>query len=208
MQLFYSERSPYARKARAVAIEKGLKLDLVEINAHALPPQLVAHNPLSKIPVLISASGEPLVDSWVICQYLDELGDGPALIPRSGMARYTEMSHAAIAHGILDAAVPAVMESMRPADKIHQAFQDKQRQAIERTAAFFNDKVEGLAQPTLTGITLACALDYVDHRMGALGLPVDWRDGNTSLSQWFDAFIKRESMATTGPVSWDRATAA
>jgi len=208
MQLFYSERSPYARKVRAVAIEKDVRLELVEVNAHDLPPRLLAHNPLSKVPVLVTTEGQTLVDSWVIAEYLDARGAGPRLIPEGIAERYALLSFAAIAQGMLDAAVPAVMETMRPSDKIHPPALEKQRQVILRAASYFNGHVAELEQPNLASVSLCVALDYVEQRLSRVGLPVMWRDGNAELSAWFDAFSKRDSIARTAPVSWERATAA
>lgn len=58
MKLFYANTSPYARKCRIVAAEKGLddRIDFVLCNPFEAAPALKAVNPLSKVPSLVRAS--------------------------------------------------------------------------------------------------------------------------------------------------------
>ena len=51
-------------------------------------PALLAYNPLSKVPTLITDDGMSLYDSPVICEYLDSLGSAPKLFPAPGPARW------------------------------------------------------------------------------------------------------------------------
>src|SRR5690606_317649 len=86
---YYPATSPYARKVRIAALEKGLG---DRITLHALdplqdPPELLAANPLAKVPCLLLDDGTVLVDSPVICEYLDSLAPRPALVPAGGDAR-------------------------------------------------------------------------------------------------------------------------
>jgi glutathione S-transferase len=75
MQLLYTKRSPYARKAQIIALEKGIALTLIDEDLANKSPALLAANPLAKIPVLILDNGQTLFDSPVICEYLDSLND-------------------------------------------------------------------------------------------------------------------------------------
>ena len=76
MQLFYSPTSPYARKCRVVARERGLMADIEETLCNPMedPPELQSKNPLGKIPALILDDGTAIFDSPVIAEYLDGLG--------------------------------------------------------------------------------------------------------------------------------------
>src|SRR5882757_4527028 len=86
MKLLFSPPSPFVRKVRIAAIEKGLdgRIELVPAQPWPEPTAVIAFNPLGKVPVLLLDDGSPLYDSPVICEYLDCLGTGPALIPGSG----------------------------------------------------------------------------------------------------------------------------
>src|SRR3546814_3506529 len=77
MQLFYSPTSPYARKCRVVARERGLMADLEEVVCNPMedPAALHASNPLGKVPCLVLDDGVAVFDSPVIAEYLDGLGN-------------------------------------------------------------------------------------------------------------------------------------
>ena len=81
MKLFYSPASPFARKARAAAIELGLS-DRVELEFVDTAPgkpnraYAQAYNPLRKIPALLCDDGATIYDSTLICEYLDVLAGG------------------------------------------------------------------------------------------------------------------------------------
>ena len=81
MKLYITTPSPFARKCRIVAREKGLSERIEEITAdpYGDAPVLLAANPLVQVPALIAEDGEPITDSPVICEYLDALGAGPRL---------------------------------------------------------------------------------------------------------------------------------
>ena len=95
MKLYYAPASPYARKVRACAITREIdrQLTLVEVNPHQSPAELLAGNPLSKVPCLLTADGVALFDSPVICEYLDSVADGvTSLFPPHGGPRWRALN--------------------------------------------------------------------------------------------------------------------
>ena len=76
MKLYITTPSPFARKVRIVAHEKGLseRIEEIAVDPYANAPELLATNPVVQVPTLIAEDGLPLTDSPVICQYLDALG--------------------------------------------------------------------------------------------------------------------------------------
>ena len=92
MKLYCNETSPYARKVRVVAIELGLS-DLIEevhCDPFSAPPELLAANPLSRVPTLITEKGESLPDSALIIEYLQTRGRGLTALPR-GSKRWSSL---------------------------------------------------------------------------------------------------------------------
>ena len=59
--------------------------------------EVMATNPLNKIPTLILDDGTALYDSRVICEYFDTLHDGPRLFPADAGARWTALRRQALA---------------------------------------------------------------------------------------------------------------
>ena len=116
MKLYIAAPSPFARKCRIVAREKGLADRIAEmtVDPYANAPELLASNPLVQIPTLIAEDGLPLNDSPVICEYLDALGAGPRLLPEGGPERLRVRRLETLADGVLEMGVKLVLEKRRP----------------------------------------------------------------------------------------------
>src|SRR5579862_2534044 len=109
MKLYGSPSSPFVRKCRVVAHELGLTLYIVHINPIG-NAELRGHNPLGKVPALVTADGTAIYDSRVICEHLNEIAGGP-LFPAKGRIRSLTLQ--ALADGIADGAVARIFESRR-----------------------------------------------------------------------------------------------
>lgn len=198
MQLFYSPTSPYARKCRVVARERGLMGDLEEVICNPMedPAALHASNPLGKIPCLVLDDGMAIFDSPVIAEYLDGLGNAPALIPAAGSARYKVLVAAALAQGMTDAAFNMTMESRRPEAQQSPDAVKRWRAAILRGLDVLEDHLKALpGDLTLGHVAAATMLSYLDLRHGAL----EWRQGRDALAAWFAEFNARPAMQETDP---------
>ena len=198
MQFFFSPTSPYARKCRVVARERGLMDEIEEIACNPMedPPELQAKNPLGKVPALILDDGAAIFDSTVIAEYLDGLGNAPALIPAAGAPRFKVLVAASLAQGVTDAAFNITMESRRPEAQRSPETVARWRAAILRSLDHMMDHLTGLpGDLTLGHIACGSALGYLDLRHGDL----NWRDGRDALAAWFAEFNTRPSMRETDP---------
>jgi glutathione S-transferase len=196
MKLYYSPTSPYVRKVMACAIARGLegRIQLVPTNPHASPADLVAANPTSKVPCLITDDGLSLYDSPVICEFLDSLGDAPGLFPVSSAARWRALKFQAMGDGILDAAVPCRGELGRPKEAARDAAIARHKAAMFRTVGALE------ADPPhrhvdVGSIAVACALGYLDFRYGS----DPWRPGHPKLAAWYEEFARNPAIARTAP---------
>jgi len=200
LKIFYSVTSPFARKCLVSAHELGLRerLELVPAAAHPVnrDPALVAINPLGKIPALITDEGDVLIDSCVICEYLNTLGDGHLVAP-SGAARWRVLADQALADGILDAAVLARYETaVRPENLRWDAWIRGQLDMVTCALAELERRAGELAGRIDIGtIAIGCALGYLDFRYAWMS----WRDQHPATAAWYAEFAQRESMATTRP---------
>jgi glutathione S-transferase len=196
LKLYYSSASPFVRKVMACAIIRGLdgRIEKVPTNPHASPADLVADNPLSKVPCLVTDDGAPLFGSQLICEYLDSLGEGLPLFPEHGAARWRALRYQSLGDGILDAAVPRRGEEAKPSEDARDTQIARFRTVMHRTL----DVLE--ADPPhkhvdIGSITVACALGYMDFRF-----PGDaWRDGHPRLAGWFEAFAQNTGLKETVP---------
>lgn len=196
MKLFMVGASPYARKVLVLAAERGLRdrIEPVGANPHTRPAELVAANPLSKVPTLIADDGEVHIDSLAICLYLDTLGDHPPLALPEGPERWPVLQRHALANGVLDCAVSRRMESQLTPEPDRLAWMERQASTGARVLDRFEETVAVLRdRVALDTITLACALSYLDFRF-----PEDeWRATRPALTAWHAEFEQRPSMQAT-----------
>ena len=199
MQMYSSPTSPFARKARVTAHELGLdaRITLINISLSPVNPhrELRAHNPLGKLPALITDAGETLYDSPVICEYLDTLAGGGRIFPASGPARWTALRRQALADGLTDATVLVRYETAaRPTTLQWQEWIEGQFLKV-RTAldALETEDLGGAFD--IGAISVACALGYLDFRF-----PEErWRETRPRLAAWHAALSERPSLASTRP---------
>ena len=201
MKLLYTPNSPYARKVRIVAMEKHIELMLQEV-VLADPDCIVKnHNPLGKVPVLILDDGDSVYDSRVIVEYLDNHAPGTHLIPTNNTSKIAARRWEALADGICDAAVSAMLEQRKDPEKQSQANIDKQLAKVTRGLEVLNldiIKKKWCVNETfgLADIALGCMLGYVDLRFKQL----NWQENYPALAKHYSILIKRPSFKETMPV--------
>ena len=197
MELFYTKRSPYARKVRILIIEKKIGLDLIEEDLTKKTNQLLQANPLGKIPALVLDNGETFVDSPVICKYLDSLNDNPVLIPRSGLEHFRALHLEAIADGLMDVSVGLYMEKIRHPKDFNEAFIQAQQKTIEQTLSLIEKNTALYKELSIAAIATAAAIGYLNFRLGELNPKGQY----PKLQNWFEEFSKRPSMTKTLPTN-------
>jgi glutathione S-transferase len=78
--LYDAPRCPYCARIRILLAEKGVELEVVEIDLSDRPAWLYEKNPTGRVPVL-EEDGRPLPESAVIMEFLEERYPDPALLP-------------------------------------------------------------------------------------------------------------------------------
>ncbi len=195
MMLLYSPGSPYARKARIVLREKGLlpQVEEIVVNPHENGAELLALNPLAKVPALHCDDGA-VFDSPLICEYLDGLSSEARLIPAGGMERLEVLRRQALADGIMDAAVASVLELRRTDTAPSKHWMHRWEAAISRATQVLSTALLPSAI-RLDGIAVGCALAYLAYRQPH----IDWQRSHPSLKSWYDRYVDRPSFHDTKP---------
>ena len=186
MKLRSAGPSPFGRKVRIAAAALGLAGDITVENTDTMDEDdsIRRQNPLGKIPALILDDGRVLYDSRVIVEYLDAITGGGRLLPADLDARMEALRLAALADGVMDAAILISYESRyRPDQDPYEPWVAHQRGKIERGLAALEAEPPAIDPLTVAPISLACALGYLEFRK-----QVDWRQGNPGLIQWLDDF--------------------
>ena len=187
------------RKVNVMVHEAGLReritLTSVQTTALNTSPDALAANPLGKIPALILEDGRTLIDSRVICRFLDDLS-GASLYASDRL--WDVLTLEALADGIMESGVAISYEArLRP----------EAERSADWVAAQWNkisNALEALDVKTFVAmdgdlnmgqLALGCALGYLDFRHGTR----NWRSGKPTLSAWYDAISTRASMVVTQP---------
>ena len=187
MKLLSSPASPFGRKVKmTIAIKNlGSKVEVLKVDATAGDSTLNKSNPLGRIPCLVLDNGDGIHDSHVICEYLDTVGTGPVLVPRSGPERWRTLTLASLADGLMEQALLQVYEGRyRPENMRVATWVDRLQSKIDRTMAHLEaNPPVWKDHPDYGHVTLAAALGYMDFRHGG-----KWRANHPKMVAWLEAF--------------------
>ena len=86
MTFFSDSTCHYSHRVRIVLAEKGVTVDLVEVDAQQTPAELADLNPYNSLPTLVDRE-LVLYESKVMMEYLDERFPHPPLLPVYPVAR-------------------------------------------------------------------------------------------------------------------------
>jgi glutathione S-transferase len=200
MKLTFSPASPFARKVRIAAIELGL-VDKIEFVPSTVAPgtpndEYSRITPLKKLPVLILNTGEVILDSYVIVEYLNELAGGN-LIPDYGPKRWQTKTDHSMLQGMLDSMLLCRYEKMvRPQGLQWQAWYDDHWNRAWSGMARFAARADVLSGPlTIAQIGLVCVLGYADFRFADCG----WRKAYPKLDAFYQKMLERPSVKISAP---------
>jgi glutathione S-transferase len=106
MQLIGQFDSPFVRRVGLALTRYGMAFEHLPYGSFGDSDRFAQLNPLRRVPTLVLDSGEALIDSYAILDYLDEAhGRDRALIAASGPERRVALRRCAIATGVADKAV-------------------------------------------------------------------------------------------------------
>jgi len=199
MRLYWSSRSPFVRKAMIAAHETGvasrIKTIRVEVAASKLNSDVMAHNPLNKIPTLVLENGDVLFDSRVICEYFDSLNTGPKLFPSAPPERWTALRRDAIGSGIMENGVARLGENARSEETRSQPHLSAYKAKIDAALDYLDADAAALIKDrfSIGHVSIGAALGYLDFRYAN----EDWRRGRSRLEEWHKGFAERASVKQT-----------
>lgn len=163
--------------------------------AKAPNPELLADNPLAKIPTLVLDDGRKLFDSRVIAEHLDATNAGQKLFPLDARKREWQLRLMALADGLTDILTLWRNELIRPsalqyADLI-SVFEVKTRACLKQLEAEAEEVQE--AAFGIGHVALVCTLGYLDLRFG----DTKWRPAHPALAAWYEHILNRPSVRAT-----------
>lgn len=193
--------SPYARKVRIALIEKGIPFELKTEVPWDSTTETPRYNPLEKLPVLITDSGEGIYESRFILEWLEVKHPLIPLLPHDEDGRLAARQMEVLADGVCDAFVLLFFEMKREPEKQSPEWIARQRRKIDgglREIARRIGKREFAVGNRfgLADIAAATVVGYLSVRFPDL----DWRSQHPDLAAYSDRMEQRPSLAATRPV--------
>lgn len=200
--LIIASASPFARKARIALLEKGVAFEVEVDNPWRPAARALVHNPLGKIPVLLTEDDGAILDSRLIVEYVEAKWPLPALLPPGARNRIATRQIEVLADGVCEAVVLIVLERarlpqlqsrdwiMRQFAKVEAGVAEVERRLVPGPC--YNGLGFGLAD-----IALGCMLGYLDLRMPEFA----WRERAPGLDRLFTTLSQRESFRATRPAA-------
>ena len=197
MKLYITTPSPFARKCRIVAREKGLidRIEEIAVDPYANAPELLASNPIVQVPTLIADDGLPISDSPVICEYLDAIGSGPRLLPAGGAERLAVRRMETQAGAALEMGVKLVLEMRRPESERSPSWITRWTENMGRALDVLEAARPDAARLDMGVITAGVAVAWIGFRHPGF----DWRSGRPHLVALHEAIETRPSFEDTRP---------
>jgi len=197
MRLYITAPSPFARKCRIVAREKGLigRIEEIAVDPYANAPELLAANPIVQVPTLIAEDGLPISDSPVICEYLDAIGPGPRLLPAGGAERLAVRRMETQAAAALEMGVKLLLEMRRPESERSPSWIARWTENMARALDALEAARPDAARLDMGVITAGVAVTWIGFRHPDF----DWRGGRPNLVALHEAIEARPSFAGTRP---------
>ena len=184
MKLFYASASPYSAKVRMGAAVAGIKIEAGTTNTANEPTELLAANPLGKIPSLVTDDGNAVFDSRAIMQYFDRAGS-QKLYPRNAAKRTDAEVIEALCDGICDSLLLVIYEGRyRPEELAHKPWVDMQWTKAMRGLDHLETRIPRLGKvPTNAHLAIAALTGYLNLRFAG-----KWERGRPKLKAFSKKF--------------------
>ena len=198
MKLYITTPSPFARKVRIVAREKGLseRVEEIVVDPYANAPELLATNPVVQVPTLIAEDGLPLTDSPVIAEYLDAMGAGPRLLPAEGAERLRVKRLETLANAALEMGVKLVLEKRRPEAERSPSWMERWTVNMGRALDALEAAAPSAEDFNMGVLSAGIAVSWISFRHP----DYDWKTGRPQLVALQAALEQRPSFQATAPV--------
>jgi glutathione S-transferase len=199
MKFYYTKTSPFARKCLMLAIEVGIENQLQLVNlsqsgSFQLPEHFEKINPLYKIPALETADCGVIIDSPLICLYLNSLSKNRSLYSDNFKMRLYQLKLEAVADGLLDAAILRRYEALREPQLQSKDFDNKQFIKIKASLGFLENEVKNFKTPLCIGeLAVLSSLAYLNFRFKH----ELWLSDFSKLSSWFKDAEKTSAFIQT-----------
>ncbi|WFU16283.1 glutathione S-transferase family protein [Bradyrhizobium sp. CB3481] len=161
--------SPFVRRVAIAMRLYGIEFEHKPWSTFGDADKIAAYNPLRRVPTLVLDSGEALIESAMILDYLDDrVGEGKAMIAKSGEARWKHQRICALAMGLGDKGVSLLYERVLRKDKQLELWVERCKTQISGVLEVLEKERAAVKAPYWSGdrighadIAVACVLRFV-----------------------------------------------
>jgi glutathione S-transferase len=202
MKLVIATPSPFARKIRVIMREKKIKFEeIIDVpwNADTLTLGL---NPLGKIPILVREGQDPLFDSKVIAEYLDNFKPNPLFYPTNLEENTYAKLLETVADGICDSIVLIFLENSRKETLRSKTWVKRQEKKICEGVKYLANNLQEKKYFvgnffSIADISVFTCLEYLDLRFPKF----KWRDKYPNLVSYWEIHQNRQTFLETKPIA-------
>ena len=163
--------SPFVRRVAVTLHHYHMPFERNTISVFSQAKKMQKINPLIRIPSLELASGEILIDSWAILDYLDALaGPARALTPSNGPERRKVLQSVALAVGTAEKAGAVVYERHFHAGKM--VSREWEERCLEQVQSGLSQLEKNCGTPWFSDlhmsqadVTIGCMIGYLKLRL-------------------------------------------
>ena len=167
--------SPFVRRVAIAMRLYGIAFEHKPWSTFGDADKIAPYNPLRRVPTLVLDSGEALIESTAILDYLDEtVGPDKAMLPARGEARRKQLRLCALATGLGDKAVSLVYERVLRKEQL-KLWVERCEAQIGGVLAVLEKERAGVKTPYLFGerighadVAVACVLRFTSEAHAAL----------------------------------------
>jgi glutathione S-transferase len=160
--------SPFVRRVAIAMRLYGIDFEHKPWSTFGDADKIAAYNPLRRVPTLVLDSGEALIESAIILDYLDDrVGAEKAMIARSGEARWKHQRICALAMGLGDKGVSLLYERVLRKDKQLDLWVERCKSQITGVLEVLEKERAAVTTPYWSGekighadIAVACVLRF------------------------------------------------
>lgn len=200
-KLISATPSPYARKVRIALIEKGIPFELITEVPWDAATQTPKHNPLEKLPILVTDDGRSVYESRYILEWLEAKHPTPPMLPDDIDGKLAARHVEVLADGVCDAFVLTFWERARAPEHQSREWLDRQRRKIDGGLAALQAIVADREFAVGNRFGLAdIAAGTVFAYLVVRDPQVDLRAKYPAFARYCDRMEQRASFAATKPV--------
>jgi len=210
LKLYSTDWSPWVRKVRIAAIERGLddQIELVPANIgfaektlKTVESDLVKYNPSGRVPTLITEDGNYIFDSTVIVHYLDEIGDSETIIPKDRDKKIYSLKINALVDEVIDSLRHITFENKKDINVRLPDWMEALDKKVRRGIAVLQEEIKNFSNKdvgilNLADIGLIILLGSIKRNPNSI-----YKNLSVQLDSWYDEMQNRLSVKDTNPPS-------